>query len=587
MADLDSQPKSIQSLYGWYSENKLFVNRRYQRKLVWTLEEKQRLIESVVKKYPIPAIILAERPGETFEIIDGLQRLFTIMSFIELGFSTIEGDFFDVRQFPTAKQRMDEGLFDQNDGASLISRSDVSALLDYTLAVSVMRGSDENEIDDVFRRINTYGHRLSDQERRQAGVQDQFAETVRELSCTLRGDASSNILQLSQMPSISIDLPKTKHGYEVKAGDTFWVQQGILRSTDLRDSMDEQCIADIAACIVGGQLIGRSKDALDAIYQASDPANKRIDAALSVHGPEALGDEIKYCIDQILQVADATGTTALKNILFTKKTNNAFPAVFATLVIAFHEVLIGEKKTIADYASVKAALTKLDGRIDTGRGSATTIERRKNIDAVKGLIAGHTIDSDLKAVYHNQSFLDIDAAIHRSEIELPDFELKQGLLALSGSRSVQPGLLQKIVRTISAISNNGPGRGGTIFVGVTDKESDATRIMKLDSIQPRKVGARKVVGVKREMAILGESAEQYFARWRDGIKNSTLSSPLKENVLSSLGYHDYFGLGVIVISIPPQNELAYVGDDLYMRSGDETVAVSGAKSIAALVARFT
>lgn len=56
MVELDSQPKVIQSSYSWYSEGKLFVNRRYQRKLVSTLVEKQRLVESVLKKFPVPAI---------------------------------------------------------------------------------------------------------------------------------------------------------------------------------------------------------------------------------------------------------------------------------------------------------------------------------------------------------------------------------------------------------------------------------------------------------------------------------------------------------------------------------------------------
>lgn len=32
---------SIMELYRWYRENKLLVNRRYQRKLVWTLYEKK------------------------------------------------------------------------------------------------------------------------------------------------------------------------------------------------------------------------------------------------------------------------------------------------------------------------------------------------------------------------------------------------------------------------------------------------------------------------------------------------------------------------------------------------------------------
>ncbi len=91
------------------------------------------------------------------------------------------------------------------------------------------------EVNDVFDRINTYGHRWSDQERRQAGVQNSFSNMVRSISCKLRGDVSHNVLPLSSMPSISIDLPKTKHGYSIQAEEVFWVKQGILRSTDLRD----------------------------------------------------------------------------------------------------------------------------------------------------------------------------------------------------------------------------------------------------------------------------------------------------------------------------------------------------------------
>ena len=109
MAEVDPQPKSIQSLYAWHAEKKLWVNRRYQRKLVWTLEEKQKLIESVLRKYPIPAILLAERGHGEYEVIDGLQRLHTIVSFIETAFPTIDNRLFDVDQFVTAKTRSSEG----------------------------------------------------------------------------------------------------------------------------------------------------------------------------------------------------------------------------------------------------------------------------------------------------------------------------------------------------------------------------------------------------------------------------------------------------------------------------------------------
>ena len=65
MAELSAQPTSIQSVYSWYAQDRLFVNRRYQRKLVWSLEEKQKLVESILKKYPIPAILLAEKKADS------------------------------------------------------------------------------------------------------------------------------------------------------------------------------------------------------------------------------------------------------------------------------------------------------------------------------------------------------------------------------------------------------------------------------------------------------------------------------------------------------------------------------------------
>ncbi|MDK4705382.1 DUF262 domain-containing protein [Rhizobium sp. CNPSo 4062] len=77
---------SIQSLYRDYRDGSLVINRQYQRKLVWTVAEKQKLIESVLLNYPIPLILLAEKKVDgkgVIEVIDGMQRLNAIFSFIE------------------------------------------------------------------------------------------------------------------------------------------------------------------------------------------------------------------------------------------------------------------------------------------------------------------------------------------------------------------------------------------------------------------------------------------------------------------------------------------------------------------------
>src|ERR1700693_4004453 len=108
------QGRSIQSMYGDFREGKLIVNRRYQRKLFWTLEEKRKLIDSILHDYPVPLILLAELRSGThagkFEIIDGMQRLNAIFTFIEHGYD-LDGKRFDLRQFSRAGQVAEEGIF--------------------------------------------------------------------------------------------------------------------------------------------------------------------------------------------------------------------------------------------------------------------------------------------------------------------------------------------------------------------------------------------------------------------------------------------------------------------------------------------
>ena len=83
-----------------FRDGDFYVDRRYQRKLVWTLEEKQKLIDSILNEFPVPLILLSKRSGAgaSFDIIDGLQRLHTIISFIENAFRTANNQLFDMQQ---------------------------------------------------------------------------------------------------------------------------------------------------------------------------------------------------------------------------------------------------------------------------------------------------------------------------------------------------------------------------------------------------------------------------------------------------------------------------------------------------------
>ena len=481
----------------------------------------------------------------------------------------------------------DQGGFVREDSGDTLSAREVGDMLNYNLATSYMRGATEVEINDVFDRINTYGHRLSDQERRQAGVQNEFSNLVREVACTLRGDESADVLALRKMPSISIDLPMTKHGYEVQADDVFWVKHGILRATDLRDSMDEQCIADIAACIISGRLIDRSKDALDALYTEGSPDEIALTNSLTVYGSEKFADEFKYCVDEILKVCEFGQPVKLRELIFKNSQTNAFPSVYAIIMIAFHELIVGEGMVVSDYAGVKTAMHDIAERIERGRKATSPDERRKNIDSVKGMIRSCFVEAKVKPkIYSNHSTSDIDSAIRRSEVELADYELKQGLLTLSNSRTVDENVIDKVLKTICGMANNGPGKVGRILIGVTDKDADANRVEQLDQITPRPVGKRKIVGVEREAKFLGLAMEQYLAKWKDAIKNSSLSLAVKDSVMSNVDFNSYFGLGVIVLTVPEQKELCYYGGQVYWRNGDSTELAESPERIVNIAKRF-
>lgn len=589
LAELVPQPTSVQSLYSLYADNKLYVNRRYQRKLVWTLEEKQKLIESITKKYPIPAILIAERDGIVgeYEIIDGLQRLQTIVSFIEGSFKNLDGSTFNLEFFPTAKSRKEEGKFTPIDSDSLVTQKEVTGLLDYSLAISVMRNATDAEVDDVFDRINTYGHRLSDQERRQAGVQNEFSSTVRRLASQLRGDASEDVLLLSSMPSISIDLPTTKHGYNVKSDEVFWVNEGILRSTDLRDSMDEQCLADIIASIVHGGMVVRSKDYLDSVYDKdADESDKALNA-LKVYGSERVSNEIKFCIEQIVMVCSDGEPKKLRDIVFTQRNTNGFPSLFSVILIAFHTLIVKQKKRISSLSGVKQSLNNIDRNINSARSSTKSEERQKNVNILIGAMQSHFVEGDQsKLIYDNHSASDVEEAVRRSEIELSNYELKQGIVTLADPRKVDEQAFEKILATITAIANNGAGRSGKVLLGVSDKPADTARIKALDGVDGKPVGKRDIVGISREAVALGKSIEQYHGFIRERIKHSGISEPLRSSVLSSIDYNNFYGYGVIILTVPPQTELSFFNDEVYWREGDQTVKADTQKKVAMLAKRF-
>lgn len=155
---LSPRGMSIQEAYRLYADNKLTVNRRYQRKLVWSEAEKRYLVNSVEQELPIPLFMLAKSKGgsDTFEIIDGMQRLNAIFSYIEHQFKDERDKCFDVDQFARAKLVRDVGVFKEySKNVTRLSPEECARFLEYQLAVTIDTEGNEERINEVFGRINS------------------------------------------------------------------------------------------------------------------------------------------------------------------------------------------------------------------------------------------------------------------------------------------------------------------------------------------------------------------------------------------------------------------------------------------------
>jgi Protein of unknown function DUF262/Putative DNA-binding domain len=574
---------SIQEAYRLYRDNKLIVNRKYQRKLVWTLNEKCSLIDSIQKDYPIPLILLAEdKDDSSYEIMDGMQRLNAIFAFIENVFP-VNNSYFDVNEFSRAKQSSALGLFRVVSKDSIFLKpSECADFLDYQLAITIFPASNEAQVTDVFGRINSGGRQLSWQEKRQAGMIDTFSSLVRTLASEIRGDASREKLPLCDMPEISIDSSRLDLGYELKAEDIFWCKQGILWVKQLRDSEDEEMVADLIASIVLGNPIARSKELLDEIYDSSTEIYNDVRSSLLSYGENKVYEEVKATLSVLMEIINSVDPepNALRKIINPGSTN-PIKAAFYSLFMTLHDLVICNEMTPDNPTGIMNALKGLQKRMRTTAKYSKTEDRSSNVDIVKGLIQKHFVRMDPPLLKHGPGLaLDLENSLRRSRIESSRYECKQGLVDLSESRKPDKSMLPKIVTTLCAIANVGPDADGYLFLGVADTEEDAMRIKRLDGIEPIKVGQRYVVGIDRELVFLQCNLEGYLSKILAHIKSSELSEPLKSLLLSQIDIVEFRGHTVLRLRVPKQSDVSFLGDLAFIREGNSTTEAKGKKLLA-------
>lgn len=79
----DSFDLSFGEIANLHVNKELIIQPEYQRLFRWSLQQKSHLIESILLELPVPQIFVIENQDGVFELIDGLQRISTILQFME------------------------------------------------------------------------------------------------------------------------------------------------------------------------------------------------------------------------------------------------------------------------------------------------------------------------------------------------------------------------------------------------------------------------------------------------------------------------------------------------------------------------
>lgn len=237
---------SIGEIFSLYERGQLEINPAFQRFFRWTDTQKTYLIESVLLGLPIPPLFFAQSEDGTLEVVDGVQRLSTLLQLrgvllepprqgsdevpLRPALVLTPGQYLKTLEGLVWDQKVMTGLSGGLGVSGFLSdaqRSDILfAKLDATI---IQRQSAGQAKYDVFRRLNSYGEPLTQQEMRAALIASVNGDCLSWLSSLAQAGDTVELLSLSDR--------QLERQYDVELVLRFFylVEHEDLKQSELRD----------------------------------------------------------------------------------------------------------------------------------------------------------------------------------------------------------------------------------------------------------------------------------------------------------------------------------------------------------------
>lgn len=211
----ESLDMSVGEIIGLHQQKELVIQPDFQRLFRWSTEQRSRLVESLLLELPIPSVFVIEKENGVLELIDGLQRISSLLHFIdspsltpqESGEKTSQENMiwaaaFDVGGVQPVSDPEEDALGGQEgdapdniqplmlDGCDLVKELNGMSFEDLPLTlrlrlkrtpirvVIIKRQSSQFLRYEMFKRLNTGGSKLSDQD-------------IRNVNARMLGDAGA------------------------------------------------------------------------------------------------------------------------------------------------------------------------------------------------------------------------------------------------------------------------------------------------------------------------------------------------------------------------------------------------------------
>ena len=243
----DAYQLSIGEVINMYKEKEFVINPDFQRLFRWEIGQKSKLIESLLLGIPLPSIFVFEKEDATWELIDGLQRISTLLEFM----GELRDPAGQLRP-PTALvatkylPSLDKAVWEKSenipdvpvDEQTPLTGPQQLALKRSRLSVEILKRPSENATKyDLFQRLNAGGIAANAQELRNCiiiMVSSQYAAFMRGLA---ESEPFLNVLSASEdqiekqrhMEYVSRFLVHTYVPYDGKLDVEEFIDEGIVR----------------------------------------------------------------------------------------------------------------------------------------------------------------------------------------------------------------------------------------------------------------------------------------------------------------------------------------------------------------------